>query len=866
MPIIASRIFAPINPHCRPRTTLSAALLKRLLSTRRQPIARPLKRSQIARRKDQTLQELRIRPNNISELNNTDDADHGEEPVINWFEQLSAGSAPRRVAAPEDTIFKEETELLRVLKQEMADADRDLHQMNKDAPLRMLEPYTKHLDPEQKQRLQETMEAKNAQKTQRVHALKQMIPRLQVHCALPIEKKPYLQRFNKNIELSLLHFNDPPTQKKLWKSFIRLRGFLPDSLHHLSTPTWNLLHRTQVMAAARGDSRWATRIISLVNEMRRFGQGLRPDQSIQLIEAFRAENRYREAAAQCNELQQLCKDDKGLLKELDLLRVHICTSQGDLKTAEQLALRYLSSGYASEARILIPIIDACVKEGDEQSIKHAWELYVHFQIVIRSEIAPEDFDTISFSFLSVGRVDLALSVFKDMMLCGMESKESSVSIYQGLTLPNNPGDDILSTVLDAGGIPLTTLSAFPSAMLNKFFFGKWLKRLLNQDQADAAAAVVGFMTSKGVKPDAKCVNGIIGAWLRSTNDSNQARAEQMAWALINRRLARVKRSHRSSLYASVNKVNLGQRSTTSPSYLERRMPSATVETFALLLQLYIRRRDYSGLGALQGAFEQGRIAASSYWLNPLLSLNTTAQMHHKVWERYLNFFDNIKKPDIATFACLWASEQQHLEMPTAHRRLCKFPKGRRILTEMVSWLRGCSRNELQAARGEFNRTMYESIIKCLIRDQDVPAAVIALLILREYFGCYPGQATTVTAVKEITALTSPPVHVARKCASRRLKSDVFRRARDSQAGRIFHELQEERVQDFKDLALGDIDDVSDEFRRNERLVFLDQYLKRVLQHLEGQAESERLFSDAAIEIGVQTSLHDHLRQSPFVGE
>ena len=776
-------------------------------------------------------------------------AENEGEPIISWFEQLSAGAAPRQVSGPEDTFFKEENELLKFLEQEMVDANRDIRQMEDDLPLTIVEPLTKGLNSEQKDTVRKALQERNARDALRTRATKQMIPKFQVGCQISTQKKPYARHLNQNIESSLLRFNEPLPQRKLLQSFTRFKTFVPEAINLIPAATWNLLYRAQTLTAAREDPHWSSRMIDLVDGMRTSGHDLRVDQSFQFIEALRAERRFEEALSERDKLQTLCKDDDAISKELDLVCIRIYTSQGDLRRAEELALAYLASEHDSEPRTLLPIIDAWILKGGEESMKRAWTLYVQLQMLLGPGILAEDFDAVTLSFLSVGQTNLALSVFQDMMQCSLHLQSHSVSLYKGLTSQKSNSNVNPTHALDTTFISKNAITDFPRVLRNKFFFGKMLKRLLNIGQADAAAALVQYMSSIEVCPDAKHLNGIIGAWLRSNGETGAKDAEQMAWALIKKRLAFVKTMPRGRGIALETEKRIGERSIPIPGYLQRRMPGATTETYALLLQLYTRRQDHGAISALQAAFVEGEMAPNSLWLNPLLSMSANAQKHDKVWDQYMASFNHVAKPDIATFACLWTFELQHLNMPAAHRKLCNFPNGRTILREMFSWLRDCRPKELDAARSEFDRLFYEDIIRSLIQDGDLPGAVIAIHVLRDYFGCYPGQSTTVNSVKQIAGLISGPILGRGKRPSRRSKLDVLQRARDSVAGKIFHNLQEERVQRLKDSGISDLERMSDNARRAERLVFLDEYLRKVLQHLEGQEASKRMFEDAAHHIG-----------------
>ena len=161
--------------------------------------------------------------------------------------------------------------------------------------------------------------------------------------------------------------------------------------------------------------------------------------------------------------------------------------------------------------------------GTKDSQNRAWRVYEALRSNLGSEITMEDFDDVTALFLDADLTDRALDVFKDLMLSGENPKKSSIAqdLVNGRSLVQK-----IRTRLDLEDS--RTLAALPLPFNNKFFFGKWIKKLIGEGHLDAAKKVLDLMSMRGIRPDARYMNGLIGAFYRDGPLGKQQLAEDLA--------------------------------------------------------------------------------------------------------------------------------------------------------------------------------------------------------------------------------------------------------------------------------------------------------------------------------------------------
>ncbi|KAG8526948.1 uncharacterized protein KY384_008377 [Bacidia gigantensis] len=775
------------------------------------------------------------------------------EPVVRWYQQLTPWSKERRLSDPDTHYIDDEDKAeIKSLKNEIDRLDQELREMQEGSVGKGLVDSMIHgLSPEDQQAVRNEIEKRELQRKQEKLALAEYLPRLEIKWTLPPQQSTYLRNLNTKIRNAAKQLEQYTSRRRLWMSYARCKAFLPPFLHLVPPEAWLVLYESRAIAAAKDDAHWARHLIVLVEDMRVAQNEFHPHQIMLYIEALRFEGRHRQAIQEWQDLKVIFENDERASTEYELLGVRLFTSQGDLGKAEDIATEYLKSGDKSESRILIPILDTWVERKDDISMKHGWALYLKLKLQLGPDITMQDYGSVYLSFLHRNRADLALAVFKDMMLTGQCSGQDSLDIYRKSMMFS----ELQHNALDAPGlneISLRSMTVLPLRFQNKWFYASWIKKLIGMDEADSAAAVVDLMYERGIPPDAKHLNGIIGAWLRTASDTRKVKAERMAWVMIHQRLKLVQ------LRTSGFTAPLPNASSTASDYgatiivpqeVKRAVPCATIETFCLLLQFYARRRRYQHIEHLQKALEQAELSANSYWMNDLLYMGRRQHKYDLVWQSYKGMTECQIQPDLVTFACLWECSESHNKAAAlGPDRSFEFPSPRRIMCEQMAWLETLRGRKREEAKASVTQELYERIICCMAQSHDLAGIVVSLYIMRDQFGYYPTLTTNRNVVKQIARMTLRDWIQTHGLTHRRRPQ--LQAKNEAMIEKALKDIQDERSQMLVDAGYDDFEQLDDQIRREERLYMLAAFLRAMISRMSSvSTDVEALIKTASLEMG-----------------
>ena len=774
------------------------------------------------------------------------------KPVTRWYHQLSPWSKTRRLADPDNPDADDDTGEVMQLKQEIDRLDEELREMSGEGPggKTFMEPLLEALPPEEQQKVREHIKREEFLEEQRAKALARYLPTLEIKWQLPPQQNVYLRQLNANIRTATMGMGEYTLRKRLWQSYARCKAFLPPFTHLIPDDSWKILFNAQALASARDDPHWASHLIILLEDMRDQGKQLQGEQLMLYIEALRFEARSDDAIKEWQSLREMIGSDARDSAEYELLGVRLFTSHGDLGKAEDIASRYLETGDQAESRILIPIMDTWIQRKDETGMKHAWALYLRLKLQLGSDITMEDYDSVTLSFLRGGRADLALAVFKDMMLTGQQTGQGSVELYlKSLGLVRQM-QHTAANKLEVNKISLSAMTILPERFQNKYFYGSWIKKLIGMDEADSAASVVELMYERGIMPAPKHLNGIIGAWFRTTSDHHKAKAEQIAWAMIQQRLEFVKLRNKGQISKKPTLDETNSINVTTTQQKNRYIPSATIETYALLIQYYGRRTKWDSVHVVQNALKLGEIRPNSYYINHLLYMDLRQDSHDTLWTRYSTMFTDVIRPDLETFACLWHCEQSHLDKSKvqAHRG-CIFPRPRKIMCEMISWLENGNAVQRSSAIDEFDKAHYEKIIRCLVQSNDLSGTIVALYLLRNHFSFYPDKDTHQFVGMQMARILNIRVNPIR-ASSYRARRKHYQRQRETRIETVLQLIQDERARTLVEAGYDDFEELDDKIRREERLFVLAEFLRTIMRKtMPPGTDIDACIEEAALEMG-----------------
>lgn len=782
-------------------------------------------------------------------------SDGGSPPKVRWYQQLFRGARTTPLD-PNNEDADDETGEAKQLRQQINRLEKEIEELRGDrTSASPFDPLIQQLSEEDRAKVQAALKQADLEEPDqsqvRTEAFK-LLGRdiisapsqsdLKVPVILSPEQNKYIKRLNNALLDAAADVSSSLSRKTLWQSYQRCKMQNLPFMDLIPSKAWDVLWATQLATPPSAQYR-AEHLRLLAADMQESGKELNLDQRIISIESLSNEGRRSEAIEQWHSQQQLLREEEHNAVAYQSLGVRLYASQAKPFNAEQIALRILTKSDEEHAKahsqILFPVIEAWIAMDDENGMRKAWALYLRLRMLLGSQMTLHDYDEITTAFLKAGRTDIALAVFKDLMLTGERSMYRSVDLYRkslGLIGQLQWSSEELSEVTN---VSLTALTVLPQHFQNKFFFGSWLKKLIGMGKTDAAAMVVELMYERNVRPDAKHLNGIVGAWLRSGNNTDREKAEQMAWAMIYERLDFVAR-RRGSIVS-------GEHSTRRlPERLRRTVPPATIETFSILLQHYERRGLLEQVQLLREQLPSAEIQPNSYFMNHLLYAELRRGEHGKAWRLYQQMSRKVK-PDLETFAALWDCGKSHFDRLTMYNADA-FPQPRKLMCDMISWHSTSNRGLRATTQHDFSKDLYDQIIRCFCLAKDVEGTLVALYALKESFQFYPDPETS--RMMTLQAASMGVGEQKKKSRRSRLSGNVQSKANISRMMQVLALVAEQRAVFLEQKGIK-VEADDEKRQKEEHLYILSQFLRAILRR-QGNDELavKNKIEEAAWEMGV----------------
>ncbi|TQV97248.1 hypothetical protein V2A60_000130 [Cordyceps javanica] len=502
-----------------------------------------------------------------------------------------------------------------------------------------------------------------------------------------------------------------PAKKEIvaiYKAYHAARLTLAHSWGHVPLEVWDFLWKVFSVHESINMHRLA-HISMLTRDMSEAKVPFSPPQQLLAIEAMFMEgweDRAVDSWRRC--MGTLGQETAETYKEFWELGVQMHCRTGNFEQARRAANKLVEK--RMDARILLSMIHALSEKGTDETRQMAWDTYREMRDLLGKSMKLADYDKVVAYFLTTGQTENALYAFVDMM--------------------------------SDGQIDLTVQKYMPSVVANKFFVGKWLKRLIGAGDVDGAHSVVEFMRTKGVEASPIQVNGLIGAWQRSGGARDLEKSEQVAWEMIRNRIQFVE-ARKVKSKRDLKKM--------SRSAAHAPLPRATLETFCILAENYRLRELHDQLAALWDAFRESEISPDAFMMNQLLESHIQVGEHKKALELY-DFFvaERGVKPDPYTFSALWktlAVNRLHILPPdmaaeavAATRRLFAQTAARRAVFG-------------GPGGGSMDGQLARKILHSFRRTRDPAGFRIALAALRDVFGFMPTEMLVLELVLGTTKLS-----------------------------------------------------------------------------------------------------------------
>ncbi|CAG8982662.1 hypothetical protein HYALB_00006060 [Hymenoscyphus albidus] len=534
--------------------------------------------------------------------------------------------------------------------------------------------------------------------------------------------------------------------RKVWRNYLMCRSALVHFPHLVPRSVWEVL--LDILSSINGTD-YLDRMMHIKyigDDCRRARVHMTFDQRMIYIEALIVQGipEDRDVALMVWETSKAAALRNQSARIYYELGVKVFCHRAELDRALQTAETLLESwdDDVTAYRVLLPIIQTHLAIGSDPAIQTAWGLYLRLKFHMGSRIDITDYDAVGLAFLEANQADLALASFRDMMLTPKEARRGPRAC------------DASTGLVKLSHFNPRSLATLPPEFNNKYFFGSWMKRLIGQGEIGAAKRVLDITFERGIRPDSRHVNGIIGAWMREGTRPSQRMAEDMAWRMINTRLTYIR--NRNGKRASLtNELEGALRTIQTHSKPDTKglaqMPAATIETFSILVNRYRRQDRTEDLESLFETLRKAEVQPNTYFMNELLQMDSNIKRGDWAWNTYINLTRHSGvKPDYRTFTTLWhhSCKVSRGVVKRGEAKVTTYPLPSIIFREMFK------HREVLLRKPEepFPRELYDYIIYSFSLKEDQAGTAVAFMALKKYFNASVAEETARTVILQLTRL------------------------------------------------------------------------------------------------------------------
>lgn len=665
---------------------------------------------------------------------------------------------------------------------------------------------------------------------------------VQPHDTIPQQSQVFLDKFNATLDQVSMGASRAQVRKDIWKWYARCKTNVPNFLKMIPREAWDILWKSQ-SAGTLGESDRSSHLRVLAQDKVSSGWTLSDAEQLAQLEGLYMDGQRSEAVKQWDILRGT--DDR---PEMALLEtgIHMFALEGQPERAEAALDDMLRLYPKSDPRTIISVISCCCKVRD---VSRAWTLYQKLQEMLGTDMRMEDYDAVCNDLLAIGEKEAALAVFRDMMLAHEQQQQQSDSFQ-----PLKRFSELVSlakTPQEANNLSLQSMTFLPRRWQNKMFYASWLKKLIGQGDVDAASLVVDLMYERGVSPDARHLNGLIGAWLRNGSPAARKAAEERAWAMVQKRIdfTRERRLAKTP-NASVHKRSIGEHGDdiTVPISISKPVPAATIETFCILVQHYLRRSEFGHVRHLRDLLVDAEIPMNSFFMNHLLNAELRNRGHRAVWSRFEHMRRTVE-PDFESWIILWQCMKHHLDT-VRNQDAAGFPSARNLFAQMMHWYLSLDERRRRQAAEELDIEGYNDVLRGLCLSRDLEGVFVAMHALHSLFGRLPDERTAHMIILMIARLDIRPA------TKQWLAHRVTRSARNTrniaQTTEVLDLIRKHRLAQMAEMGV-EVAELSTEARAEENhRTLLSLVFAVITRRSEGMDEYHAAINAAAGEMGVDT--------------
>ncbi|KAI4726345.1 hypothetical protein E4T49_05870 [Aureobasidium sp. EXF-10728] len=761
-----------------------------------------------------------------------------EDEAIRWFEQDVETGATRRIAGnPEEIEAAELREKIAALEKELAEY------RNEDSDEDMLAA----LEPEDRAKVEKALKERDQHEAELTEGLN-------VSLDMPPLTVPLLKKLNAALRDSALNPTAVIPRKDLWRWYGRAKHSIPGLANMMPKKAWQLLWKAQSIDSPTNPER-LHHMEQLLRDMASVDMEIMPDQSLVFLDTLLALDKTEDAIRSWQRAYDATNNPS---EQLLALGVRLFSQNDRLDKANWVLMRLFERYPKHDPRIIVPVLTADLRAGKDEM---AFGCYVLMSQKLGEDMNMEDYDVVSLTFLEHNKKDYALAVFRDMMLRG-PNKEVSEE-FLGADGQNEAYEKVFERMerltegsvdaAEVNAMSLKALSALPLPWQNKFFYGSWLKKLIGMQQLEAATKVVELMYERGIEPDAKHINGLIGGLFRSAIPALQAQGEQMAWKMIQRRLEAAyrhrceKRGENVDNIPSIRDFEDGEK-VPIPGYIKRSVPIGTIETWNVLALHYSIHEKWRLIHHLNYLRRPAAFKMNTDFLNHYLNMVfNTYHDEKKLWHKFLSEAKHVVGgPDIETYNILWTAQLEHLNprMRIGKKATEGYPTPRQLFGLMTSWFHSKDLLHRSWIIPKFTNEVYTKIISSFCLNKDFAGCLVALHGIARMYNVYPDPETArivLIAVSNMPELK--PLTVRGRRGRQQIPAST---ARLQNTSKVMASLAAKRAEAAAAKGI-DVTRLGHWQRKKEGLNLLSEFVRLVLLRVHGDAGvAERSITEAAM--------------------
>ncbi|KAI8939852.1 hypothetical protein NX059_003588 [Plenodomus lindquistii] len=660
------------------------------------------------------------------------------------------------------------------------------------------------------------------------------------------------------LELAAADTSAPFLQAPLWLAYQKAIKADPKRLKHLESHVWDTLWLTLLhgVQAAVGEEavRRQRHLDQVEKDMCRFEARLSSAvRSQQLLNLFMVRKSEAAAISLWEHDHQLYASNKSKIFPPQHLEVgvRLFAYRGDAHCSLQI-MDHLFANYPEwDPSIMMAVFRAHTSSKASQDHETAKLLYTRMKEHKGEAVDLSDYTSWFVGFLEARHLPYAKLVFCHMVkeghLVTTGDEEVVDQVLTKLNMLYRLGTDIAKMT----SIALDALSILPLAYHNHVF-GDWLKAAVVHKAPEAAGQILEMMYTRGTQPATFHFNMLLEALLRTQQRHHILKAENIGWQMIEEARKAHKRSQRPGLSTAEIINRDADKAHGNPKGIVRRVPSANVTTFALVMHHHAKALQWEHVDYLSRQLQESAVFPDATIMNVLIDNKCRQGRYTDAWGIYTMLTQPPKGeggvfPNGATFRHLWKTLRLALG-DEATKDDPNLPSPRELLKETVDWWRMTrSRHDasrfLQGLAASEKGAILALVLHCFSYTQDLAGSLVALHVLYHYFGIRPTD-------RAIDILQQQMSWVAR--GSEDLSPyfwDKYARRRAARVGKTYDYLVQQRLERMG-LGSRGLNSLSDEQMAEFTLNTLSELVRVVLTRQYGPEISEQMIEVAKRVVGL----------------